>query len=178
MKASAILPLILLAISAVVGRAEIADSGAGGFTVKVTLQIQAQPQDVYRRLVGHVGEWWNPEHTYSHDGRNLSIEEKPMGCFCEKLANGGGVRHMEVVYVDPGKHLSMIGGMGPLQFIAATGSMVIELSPSKVGTLLKVSYSVMGYLAKGMDSWAAPVDNVVTEQFTRLKKYAETGKVQ
>jgi hypothetical protein len=47
-----------------------------------------------------------------------------------------------------------------------------------VGTLLKVSYSVVGCLAKDMDSWAAPVDNVVTEQFTRLKKYAETGKAQ
>ncbi|MEO8053486.1 MAG: hypothetical protein ABI833_24060, partial [Acidobacteriota bacterium] len=32
-----------------------------------------------------------------------------------------------------------------------------------------------GYLPAGMDSWAAPVDSVVTEQFTRLKNYVEHG---
>ncbi len=31
-----------------------------------------------------------------------------MGCFCERLPNQGGVRHMEVVYLDPGKVLAML----------------------------------------------------------------------
>jgi hypothetical protein len=81
--------------------------------VKITLSIHAAPADVYRSLI-HVGDWWNSQHTYSGSSRNLSIEEKPMGCFCEKLPTGGGVRHMEVVHVVPGKMLGMTGALGPL----------------------------------------------------------------
>jgi hypothetical protein len=54
-------------------------------------------------------------HTFSGDAHNLSIDDKATGCFCEKLASGGGVRHMEVVCADPGKKLVLSGALGPLQ---------------------------------------------------------------
>jgi uncharacterized protein YndB with AHSA1/START domain len=152
--------------------AEVADSGSNGFTIKTTLTIQASPQDVYRRLIG-VGDWWDPQHTYSGDSHNLSIEEKPGGCFCEKLPNQGGVRHMQVVYVDPGTTLRMIGGLGPFQSMAVTGSMTIGLSPAGTGTKLELTYAVTGYAPGGIASLAASVDSVLTQQFTRLKNYAE-----
>jgi hypothetical protein len=126
-------------------------------------------------LIRNVGDWWNPEHTYSHDAHNLSIDEKPMGCFCEKLPNQGGIRHMEILYIDPGKVLVMTGALGPLQPLAATGSMTIRFSPAPAGTKLDVNYAVAGYLAGGMASWAAPVDAMLSEQFTRLKAYIEHG---
>lgn len=154
---------------------EILDSAAGGFTVQETITIQASPDDVYRRLVHDVGEWWNPAHTFSRDAHNLSIDDKPMGCFCEKLPNQGGVRHMEVVYAAPGKALGMIGALGPLQTLAATGSMRIELSPADSGTKLVVTCAIGGYLAKGLNAWAAPVDAVLNDQFTRLKNFIEHG---
>ena len=165
--------LVALTPSGVV--ADVADSSASGFTVKLAVSIQAAPDEVYRRLVRNVGEWWNPAHTFSNDARNLSIEEKAMGCFCEKLPGGGGVRHMEVLYVAPGKALVMSGALGPLQSLAATGSMTIALSPAAGGTKLDVSYAVAGYVPAGMNTWAAPVNSVVTEQFTRLKNYIERG---
>ena len=164
--------LFILAPSA---SADVVDSAANGFTVKITQIIQAPPEEVYRRLVRNVGDWWNPEHTYSHNAHNLSIEEKAMGCFCEKLPNQGGVRHMEVLYVDPGKSLVMTGALGPLQSLAATASMTIQFSPTTSGTKLDVTYAVAGYLAAGMKTWAAPVDGMLTEQFTRLKAYIEHG---
>jgi hypothetical protein len=37
------------------------------------------------------------------------------------------------------------------------------------------SWAVAGYLPAGMNTWAAPVDGVIEEQFTRLKNYIETG---
>ncbi len=157
-------------------RAEVADSAAGGFTVKTTLVIQAPPEEVYGRLIRNVGDWWNAEHTFSHDAHNLSIEEKAMGCFCERLPNQGSVRHMEIVHLNPGKAIVMSGGLGPLQSLAVTGSMTVQLSPAPGGTKLDVTYSVAGYLAAGLNSWAVPVDTVVTEQFTRLKDYIEHGK--
>src|SRR5260221_553575 len=109
------------------------------------------------------------------DSHNLSIEEKPMGCFCEKLPNQGAVRHMEVVYLVPGKSLVLSGALGPLQSLAATGSMTIQLSAAEGGTKLAVGYAVTGYLPAGMNTWAAPVDAVITEQFSRLKNLVERG---
>ena len=158
--------------------AAVVDSSDHGFTIRTTIRIRAAPDEVYRRLVRNVGEWWSSAHTFSGNSRNLSIEEKPMGCFCEKLPNGGGVRHLEVVFVAPGKKLVFAGGLGPLQPIAATGSLQIELSPAGDGTNLHLTYSVAGYLPAGMSSWAAPVDSVLSEQFTRLKHYTESGDPQ
>ena len=167
--------LVIATTLALCARAEVADSAPNGFTVKISQVIQAPPDEVYRRLVRNVGDWWNPEHTYSHSAHNLSIEEKAMGCFCEKLPNQGSVRHMEILYLDPGKGIVMTGALGPLQSLAATGSLTIQFSPAAGGTKLDVSYAVAGYLAAGMKSWAAPVDAMLTEQFTRLKTYIERG---
>ena len=155
--------------------AEVVDSSASGFTVKTTLAVQAAPAVVYDRLVHKVGEWWNSAHTFSGDAHILSIQDKAMGCFCETLPNGGAVRHMEVIFVAPGKALVLSGGLGPLQSVAATGSMQIKLSPADGGTKLEVTYAVGGYLPVGLNTWAAPVDMVLGEQFTRLKNYVEHG---
>lgn len=157
--------------------AEVADSSATGFTVKQTFRIQSTPQEVYRRLVHHVGDWWNSQHTFSGDSRNLSIDDKPMGCFCEKLPHNGGVRHMEVIYVVPGERLRMSGGLGPFQAMATAGTMDIQLSAGKDGgTTLDLTYTVSGYLPKGMNTWAGPADAMLNEQFTRLKNYVEHGE--
>ena len=167
--------VFLLALATVPAGAEVADSSASGFTVKIVLTLQAPPADVYRKLVHNTGDWWDPEHTFSGDSHNLTIDDKPMGCFCEKLPDQGGVRHMEVVYAAPGKTLVMTGGLGPLQSIAATGSMTFQISPAEGGSKLAVSYAVAGYVAAGMNTWAAAVDSVLSQQLARLKNYVEHG---
>lgn len=156
--------------------ADVADSAMNGFTVKLQMDIAATPQDVYTRLVRNVGDWWNPMHTFSGDAHNLSIQDQAMGCFCEKLPNGGSVRHLEVVNASPGKMLVMIGGLGPLQSTAISGSLTIQLAPAGTGTKLAVQYAVAGYLPTGVNTFAAPVNAVLTEQFTRLKSLIENGK--
>jgi hypothetical protein len=167
--------VLLLAAIAGFAEADVVDSASGGFTIKTTINIQALPDDVYHKLIQNVGDWWNSGHTYSRDSHNLSIEEKAMGCFCEKLPNGGSVRHMQVVHFSPGKVLGLTGALGPLQTIAATGNMQFALSPADGGTKLEVTYAVVGYLPAGMNTWAAPVDSVLKEQLTRLKHYVEHG---
>lgn len=170
-----VLPFLLFSMTQILGHAEVADSGPNGFTVKIVTNIHAAPADVYKKLVHNVGDWWSSQHTFSGDAHNLSIDERPMGCFCEKLPNGGGVRHLEVVFVMPGKRLVLSGGLGPLQGVGAGGAMTFNLTPENDGTKLEVTYAVTGYIAQGMNSWAAPVDRVLTEQITRLKNYIETG---
>jgi uncharacterized protein YndB with AHSA1/START domain len=170
-----LLPFLAVLLIPASSFADVADSSAAGFTVKQSFPIQAAPPDVYRALI-KVGEWWNSAHTFSGDAHNLSIEDRPAGCFCEKLPDHGGVRHLEVIFVSPGKKLVMSGALGPLQSIAATGSMTIQLSPSEGGTKLDLIYTVAGYTPAGMNTWAAPVDGVLKEQFTRLKNLVEHGK--
>jgi uncharacterized protein YndB with AHSA1/START domain len=154
--------------------ADVVDASASGFTVKETVNIQAPPQDVYARIF-RVGDWWSSAHSYSHDAHNLSLEEKVGGCFCEKFPAGGGVKFMEVVDLTPGKTIVLHGALGPLHLIAATGSMQIQLTAADGGTKLEVTYAVAGYQATGMTTWAAPVDGVLKEQFTRLKNLMEHG---
>ena len=152
--------------------ATVADSAANGFTVKITLNLKAAPAEVYKKIL-RVGDWWNAEHTYSGDAHNLTIEEKPGGCWCEKLPNGGGVKHMEVLTLMPGSRIVMSGGLGPLQNIAAAGTMIFQIAKDGDGSKLTLTYSVAGYLPAGMNTWAAPVDTVLTEALTRFKDYAE-----
>jgi uncharacterized protein YndB with AHSA1/START domain len=176
MKNKIALAVSILVFACTASLAEIADSGANGFTVKVTTSIHAAPADVYKKVIHNVGDWWSPIHTFSGDAHNLSIEEKPMGCFCEKLPNGGEVRHMEVVFFAPGKTLRMSGAMGPLQGMGATGTLTFTFTPENGGTKLEAVYVLAGYFPKGTESWTAPVNGMLTEQVTRLKNYVETGK--
>ncbi len=175
MKSTLAIAVAFLALAANRAASEVADFAAGGFTVKTTLHIQAAPDEVYHKLIHNVGDWWSSGHTFSGNSHNLSIEEKPMGCFCERLPNGGSVRHMEVVFLAPGKVLGLTGALGPLQSIAAAGNMRVGLSPAEGGTKLDLTYAVTGYLPAGMNTWAEPVNSVLTEQFTRLKNYIERG---
>lgn len=172
MKTLALLPLLL----PFAAHAAVTDSAPNGFTINLTVTVNGSPDAVYGKLVHNIGDWWSPDHTFSHDPHNLSIEEKAMGCFCEKLPDGGAARHLEVVNFLPGKSIVMIGALGPMQALGVTGSLTVNLSPADKGTKIDVSYAVGGYKAGGFDKLAPVVDRVLTEQFTRLRNYVETGK--
>ncbi len=157
--------------------AEVIDSAAGGFTIQMIENVKAAPEEVYRKLVGNVGDWWNPAHTFSRDAHNLRIEDRPGGCFCEKMPDNGFVRHLEVILAMPGQRLVLSGALGPLQILAATGNMLIQFKREGAGTKLEVTYRVTGYLPPpGMGAWSMPVDMTLEEQFTRFKSFVETGK--
>ena len=69
--------------------------------------IAAPPERSFRALVDDIGSWWDSTHTWSGDARNLRLSANPGGCFCETLANSGGVAHAVVNYVVPGELLRM-----------------------------------------------------------------------
>jgi hypothetical protein len=166
--------IIVLALSAL-ANAEVADQAPNGFTIRIATVVHAGPEDVYNRLVHNIGDWWSPDHTFSNDAHNLSIDDKPLGCFCEKLPYGGGVRHAQVIMVMPNKMLVMTGSLGPLQAFGATGTLTLVLIPMHRDTKVQLIYAVGGYLPDGLNTWAAPVDKVLGEQMTRLKNYVESG---
>jgi uncharacterized protein YndB with AHSA1/START domain len=147
-----------------------------GFLVKVDANISAPAAKVYDALIGQVGSWWNPEHTYSHDAKNLSIDARPGGCFCEKLPNGGGMEHLRVVYVAPAQVVRFSGALGPLQASGVAGSMTWRLTGGADNTRLELSYSVGGFIPGGFEKIAPAVEAMLREQVDRLRMFVETGK--
>ena len=139
------------------------------------VQIAAPPERVYAAL-GQIGQWWSSQHTYSGDAKNLSLELKVGGCFCERLPDGGAVGHMVVDMVEPDRLVRLAGALGPLARTGSSGHLVIELSATSAGSDAVLAYDFGGYAKGGVQQWAAPVDQVLGEQMARLKRYVETGR--
>jgi len=162
----------LMALASAV-RAEVVDATPGGFEVKRTLTINAPPAKVYAALIAPAG-WWN--HTFSGDPKNLYIEPKANGCWCEHLPKSkGGVAHMRVIYVDPGSLIRFEGGLGPMQQTGAAGHLTWAVAAKGGATEVTWTYDVGGYMKGGLAPMAGGVDGVFAEQMGRLKKKVETG---
>ena len=157
-------------------RADVVDKSASGFTVRTTVTVAAAPQRVYQDLLT-VGVWWDKEHTYSGDAKNLTLLAQPGGCFCEKYA-GGAIEHGRVLYVSPNKLLRLSGAFGPLQELATTGTMTWTIEPAKQGSgsTLTMTYAAGGYAPGGLDKLADIVDTVLGQQVKLLKAYAEKAR--
>ncbi|WP_372780994.1 ATPase [Phenylobacterium sp.] len=153
-------------------RAEVTDKSAAGFEVTEKATIAAPLSKVWDGLM-RPDKWWSSQHSWSGDAKNLYFD--PSGCFCERLKRGA-VRHMTIVYNDGATTLRLNGGLGPLQLTGASGNLGITLKDNAGKTDLVLTYDVGGYAKGGIDQLAGPVDGVMGEQVSRLKKYLETGK--
>jgi len=171
-----IVPAVLVLLGTGRVRAAVVDSTQAGFLVRSEAVFPAPPDSVYRALTGRIGAWWDSEHTFSGDSRNLSLDATPGGCFCERLPEGGGVRHLTVVFASPGRLLRLAGALGPLQGAGVAGSLTWSLSPDPGGTRVRLDYSAGGYFPGGLPGMAPAVDVVLGEQFSRLKRFVETGR--
>jgi hypothetical protein len=156
--------------------AAVKGASTGGFEVENSTVVAGSPATAYAML-GRPAEWWDPEHSFSHDARNLSLELRAGGCFCERLPkSGGSVQHMRVVYADPGTALRLQGSIGPLQGEAVAGSLTFTLKPVPQGTEIVMNYIVGGYLRTGGDNWAPVVDRVLAAQLERLRRHLAGGR--
>jgi hypothetical protein len=161
------------ALSPAWAHAEVTDRSAAGFEVVEKATIKAPADKVFSTIM-HPARWWDSKHTFSGDAKNLSFD--PSGCFCEVLPRGA-VRHMMIVYSDGKTTLRLFGGIGPLQFTGASGHLGVTLKEAAGATDVVMTYDVGGYAKGGLaDEFAAPVDRVLGEQLSRLKKAVETGK--
>jgi uncharacterized protein YndB with AHSA1/START domain len=154
--------------------AKVVDSQTNGFVIQQTVQIAAPPDKVYAALI-QPATWWNSGHTYSGDAKNLSMDAKAGGCFCETLPNGGSVQHATVAYADPGAALTLRGPFGPFQDQGVDGALSFTLTAKDGGTELALQDVIGGYMAGGFGDWGAKADAMLAEQVARLKKAVETG---
>jgi uncharacterized protein YndB with AHSA1/START domain len=167
------LALLMLSAASVESAPQVTSTG---FLVKLDANINAPAAKVYDALVGQVGSWWDPEHTYSGDAKNLSIDARPGGCFCEKLPNGGGIEHARVIYVAPPEVLRLSGALGPLQASGVAGTVTWKLTSGSNNTRVQLSYSVGGFIDGGFEKVAPAVETVLNNQLNRFKLFVETGK--
>ena len=162
-------PLLLAAalLAASPATAEVKSASGNGFSLEHKVTVPVPPERLFAS-VGQVSRWWNPEHSYSGKAENLAMDLRPGGCFCEKLAGGGGIEHLRVVYVEPGKRVVLTGALGPLLYDAVSAVMDIQVKPAAGGSELTLGYKASGFASGGADKLAPVVDRVLGEQVKRL----------
>ena len=169
--------LVSLALTRAEVAADVIDRSASGFTVRTVVAVTATPQRIYQDLL-NPGSWWDKDHTYSGDARNMTLVAQPGGCFCEKLPGGGAVEHGRVVNVSPNKLIRLSSALGPLQELAVMGTLTWSIEPAKQGrgSSLTMTYAAGGYVPGGLDKLADVVNTVLSQQVQLLKAYAEKGR--
>jgi len=168
------LALGLLAFASTAASADVVKSSQEGFVVRETAVVKAGRETVWAALV-EPGRWWNKDHSWSGDAKNLTLEPRAGGCFCETLPGGGSAEHMRVVQAVPGSLLRLKGALGPLQSEALEGVLTVELKAVDGATSIEWTYVVGGYARFPLKEIAPAVDTVLGEQAGRLASLVERG---
>lgn len=177
MRLLAITAFAAAVLASPVARAEVTAASPASFTITAETEVTAAPDKVWRDLL-HIERWWSSAHTYSGDASRLRLDARAGGCWCERWGNGQSVEHMRVVLVmerDGVRTLTAMGGLGPLQSMGASGPLTFTVAAHPNGTKITMTYRVSGDPSLNLESIAAPVDNVLMEQFGRLSRYTASG---
>ena len=155
--------------------AEIVTAGPNGFSLRHIAEAPNVAPPVIWAALSDIAKWWDPEHTYSGDARNLTLEPVVRGCFCEKLGLYAGIEHGSVVYAQPAKTLRIKGALGPLQEFGITGAMTWQIESAAGGSKITFTYNVGGFADRPLADWAPIVDEVLGGQLKRLTRYITQG---
>ena len=170
---------VLLAAAAIaamcgVARAEVVDQQANGFSLQEHETIAAAPDKIWAELV-QPAHWWSSAHTISGDAKNMTLDLRAGGCWCETLKDGGSALHMTVVQVRPNVLLRLRGALGPFQSTGMDGAMNFVLTPKGKSTEVALVYNLGGYVWGGYQALPGSADGVLKLQLFRLKQLIETG---
>jgi hypothetical protein len=168
MLTKAFVSLLGLALSSPLA-AEVVEQRDNGFATRNIAATKASPQQIFAAL-GQPSFWWNGQHSYTGDAKNLTLSLAPGGCFCETGKDGMRIEHARVVLVIPNSTLRLHGALGPLQAEGVTGSLSWDVKPAPGGgSEIIQTYVVGGFFRGGGAGKLAPlVDGVMREQLTRL----------
>lgn len=161
--------LFLLAASRGVD-ARVISSSASGFLIENVAIVPVDAQTAWRALLEDVGQWWPPDHTWFGRSANLRIEARAGGCFCE-IDGDRQVQHMTIGFVDPGRLLRMLGGLGPLQRLGIYGALEWKLETVDEGTRISLRYQAGGYPGEDFEKLVPVVDSVQGIQLGGLAEY-------
>ena len=160
----ALLALLLPAVA----MSEVKQGAPDGALIEHRFRIAAPPTAAWQALL-HPERWWPADHTWSGEPGNLSLEPDAGGCFCERWS-GNSAEHARVVMVKPGELLRLRGSLGPLQEMAVTGVLTVNLAAKDGGTEAVVTYRLSGDPSHKLDGFIAAVDQVIGLQFANFAK--------
>jgi uncharacterized protein YndB with AHSA1/START domain len=176
-------PLLPIALAAAVlsaaaaVHAEAIDVSANGFTSQFREEIKVSNDDAWKAIV-QLPRWWSSQHTYSGQASNMSLEARAGGCWCERWGDGQSVQHGAVVLAQPGRVIRLFANLGPLQDLPVHGVLTIAAGAQDGKTMLRMTYRVGGPPDAGLEKLAPLVDQVMGQQYKRLKALAETGSAE
>ncbi len=144
-----------------------------GFIVENKVEIAADVATSWKAFVEDVDNWWPKDHSWWLDQGTFTIDPRAGGCFCERASDGRSAEHMRISFVDPGKMLTMTGGLGPLQGMGMFGALTFTFTESDRGTVVTMTYKVNGINPDGFEELAPVVDMVQGLQIGGLKTFLE-----
>lgn len=171
-------PLMIAAALAGLGvaspaAAEVRAVSPAGFTIQTVVTTKAAPAAAWRLFL-EPQSWWSGAHTYSQDARNLRLDAKPGGCFCEKLPKGGGAKHGEVVLLIPDRTVRLSAALGPLQEMGVSAAWTAQFAGAPGGgSTVTWTYVVSGADPANWSDLSRAVDSVLLEQAQRFASFAD-----
>ena len=162
---------LILILAATPAAADVTSASDNGFEISHTVNLVVKPGTAFAAFA-NVAAWWNPDHTYSGNSKNLTLALSPGGCFCERFPKGGGIEHLRVTYLDPGKQNILTGSLGPLLYQATSGVMDVQVKSQAAGSQLTLTYRAAGFYKGGAAGTAAAVDRVLADQLKRYRAFA------
>jgi uncharacterized protein YndB with AHSA1/START domain len=151
--------------------AAVTQSSPDGAIIEHHFTIAAEPAVAWDALV-HPELWWPSNHTWSGDHANLRLDAQAGGCFCENWGESSA-EHGRIVMSLPGQLLRIRGALGPLQDMAVTGVLTIQLAATESGgTEATVTYRLSGDASHKLDTFVPVVDKVIGQQFGAFAAFA------
>ena len=146
--------------------AEIVESSDSHYVLKHEATSALAPDALWQRLI-EPAAWWHPDHTYSGDAGNLTLDPRAGGLWREAWESGSVV-HGSVLFVEDGKSIRLFAPFGPLQGLGVYTVWMITLSADGAGTKVVFDEISSGAPSADLDELAKAVDYVKTEAITRL----------
>lgn len=166
MKVRHFLLFISCALFSGAATADIVSSGSDHYVLRHEASSELAPEALWERLV-NVASWWHPDHTYSGDAANLSLDASAGGSWREDW-DDGSVIHGQVLYANPPNKLRLEAPFGPLQGMAVNVVWSISIQPSESGSLVMFDEIATGSGVSGLEQLAPAVDGVKQEALERL----------
>ncbi len=146
--------------------AEIIEATPERYVLRQEASSPLAPDALWARLI-KPASWWHPDHTYSGDAANLSLDATAGGLWREDW-QGGSVLHGQVLQVLDGSTLKLDAPFGPLLDLAVTVVWTISVTPEGSGSRVVFDEIANGTAASKLDALAPAVDFVKTEAIRRL----------
>jgi uncharacterized protein YndB with AHSA1/START domain len=146
--------------------ADVVSSSADHYKLSHKASSSMAPDALWQKLI-QPAIWWHPDHTYSGDSSNLSLDLRAGGHWSEQWADNS-VLHGVVLSVDKGKLLRLNAPFGPLQGMAVTVIWTIRIEADGDGSVVMFEELANGVSTSKLDELAGAVDGVKSEALARL----------